>query len=583
VSTGAEDAELRKRRSWAALALVVLTLLGLGARWRGVDFLLPHLFEPDSTPMDNQVRVRLGRKIEFPTNQNYPSLVATLAAATAREHDPKYPATVAEHLEQASSFRVGIRKAIAGWSVWIVPVTFLLALRFLTARLALGAAAFLAFSLLHVWFAQQARPHALAAVFPALAVWAATLVWRRGDPLAWLAAGLTAGLAIGSLQFGVAVLPALAVAAWIAHRVHGRTSLVGVGLAASSWLACVVVFYPGTPLGEKQPLKPHVELDGTELKLSGLSIPLDFDGQGFLAIGRTLVTYEPLLGALALIGAVGAACALRRASVTRRRDAWIVLAYVVPFLIALGLFQRTYQRFVLPLLPFFAIAAAYGLWLVASRLAARCGKGAPAVQALVFALALGCQAFTVLRLGQVRAAVDTQTLAAEWLRAEVRDKRTEIAMSPMLDLPLFQTRTALDANAPWMDRRLYEWSNYQYALPEAAFPSERYELRTMETEDLFGRLKRNPDGWYDGLHARYAVIELWKLMRRPRLKVIRDTLQRRARLVASFAPDSDASELPIAFQDNEFDGVTNWFLRMWTAERCGPFVEIYDLQRTAKK
>jgi hypothetical protein len=88
-----------------------------------------------------------------------------------------------------------------------------------------------------------------------------------------------------------------------------------------------------------------------------------FNGRGAAAVARALWEYEPLLGTLALLGLLRAGLAAPPAPAVidpaRRRDLWVVLAFALPYLLSQLLYERTYQRFLLPLLPYACILAAY--------------------------------------------------------------------------------------------------------------------------------------------------------------------------------------------------------------------------------
>src|SRR6185295_19693523 len=93
-----------------------------------------------------------------------------------------------------------------------IPAAYLLARRFLGRGPALLATAWVAVSLLSVWFSQQSRPHGPAAALALVAVLAAMRLQRCGTLGAYLTAGVASGLAIGALQSGVAVVIPFAVA-----------------------------------------------------------------------------------------------------------------------------------------------------------------------------------------------------------------------------------------------------------------------------------------------------------------------------------------------------------------------------------
>jgi len=133
----------------------------------GLDHGLPHRIEPDSevaTQVGYLRGEREGQRIATDLG-TYPLL---LALATSALFDAPPPpgavegATQAEHRALASKDFRDARLTGALLSLLAVPATFLLARRLVAAPWALFAAALVAVSLLGLYFAQQARPHAAA-------------------------------------------------------------------------------------------------------------------------------------------------------------------------------------------------------------------------------------------------------------------------------------------------------------------------------------------------------------------------------------------------------------------------------------
>jgi len=97
----------------------------------------------------------------------------------------------------------------------------------------------------------------------------------------------------------------------------------------------------------------------------------------------------------------------------RRRDVLVCLGYVLPYVAVFGLYDLTFERFALPLVPFLAVAAACALSALWSRI--------PERRRSVYAAATGAAAVLALpalgtwRLGSFRSQPDTFELAARWL------------------------------------------------------------------------------------------------------------------------------------------------------------------------
>src|SRR5262249_39747635 len=147
-----------------------------------------------------------------------------------------------------------------------------------------------------------------------------------------------------------------------------------------------------------------------------------FNGGGFAVVLDTLISFEPVATALALVG-VGAlivqlARRKARGEPSDRGDLWVVLAYAVPYFVAVGLYAKSFDRFVIPLLPFVALLAAFGARAIAHGAARALAPSSRAklVAALAVVLLLPSTLFA-WKLGSIRAADDTWTRAAAWVKS----------------------------------------------------------------------------------------------------------------------------------------------------------------------
>ncbi len=574
------------RGTWLVLCAVIA--LAFGLRLQGLGFLLPHLGEPDGLVIDYQVRALESAEPErrlHPLFAYYPHLVArTATLVPAACVAPSAPQTLDEHLRAASATRLRARLAVALLSLLALPVTWWLARRFLPDPWPLAAAAFAGSSLLTLWFAQQARPHAAAAALAVLAVGAAVRLRERGGWAGYVMAGLGAGLAVGALQSGLAVLPALLVAALLRWRADRWRSLVGAGLAFVVAAVCVPVLYPFLFVRAEHGAK--LQDGGGTLALSHHRVFLDlFNGRGFATVWRSLAEYDPLLTGLALLGLVTAGVLLvtrARALGTRRAgDLVIVLAHALPYLVAIGLYQRTYQRFALPLVPYLSILAALGLW-GAYRLARRAGRPARTLAATLALACVGAQLAWAWRLGDLRSRGDTIEEAADWIAANAEPAADRIDVMPGIDLPLAQTPAALQSSWAFRGEESMPWFRYQAELLPGTIDAPRHDLRLMELVTFAERQAAHADAYAFArrLTGRFAVVISWPPRQRDALRAVREGLRGQFPLVARFAPDEPdvGEDLPLAHQDDEYPYTLPWAARILSARRVGPAIEIYQLR-----
>ncbi|MFM7282082.1 MAG: hypothetical protein ACKO32_09920, partial [Planctomycetia bacterium] len=135
-------------------------------------------------------------------------------------------------------------------------------------------------------------------------------------------------------------------------RREGRLGWQRVTVGVLLILAAVALFYPFY-LHEPQ---RFFALKSEELDLSGQPLKLmQFTGAGFLTILWSLLSYDPVLSLLAVLGLLTLRPSLPKAWSV---DTWIVASFVVPYVLVIGMYNETWERFVLALLPWIGILGA---------------------------------------------------------------------------------------------------------------------------------------------------------------------------------------------------------------------------------
>ena len=555
--------------------LAVLALLALGLRSRGLDFSLPHSTHSDARVLVDQIAAARAGRPDPAGHRLYPHLMVRTAALLPEPSErPAPPGADADlHRARAGGPWLRARRVSVGYSVALVPLAYALARTVLAPGPSLFAAGLTATSLLHQSFAQQERPHSALAATTALAVWLAVLARRRPSRARYLAAGLGAALAVGALHSGLAVLPAL-LAAHLLRGPEPRCGPARLLLPAALVAAALPLFYPFHLGGNPPDATPDdgsrlavEERDGEAvLGLSGHQVQLEaFDGSGFGEVFGALWSYDPLLLLLSILGLAGLAWRANRPT-ANRRDALVLAAYAVPYTIAIGLYARTPERFVMPLTPFAAILAA-APW-------GRLRSGPLAAGLALVALALP----TALswRLGTLRARPDTYGEVAAWVSAELPPEETvALVLDPHQDLPLIQTPAAAEHNRawPWPSR----WAEY------LAVQAELPPGRTLLVADLPGRrpgdLGRDPLGFLGELGVSHTVVELAPPGPRGRLQNrVRDALATSAELALRVSPERTDDGTG---RERFFIRSVSWrrpmFARLLASCRTGPTLEVYRL------
>jgi len=450
--SGAGDVPVTTRRADGA-AVLLLAVAALVVRLTGAGALLPHLAEPDRR-LTEQVEVLAGaRDPDRAPPAPYPTLIPRLAASATA--DPPRSDALDAHLAAASSPTLGARRVVAALSALAVPATYLLVRHVAGLGPALLAALLLLTSLLAQTFAQQARPHEAAAATSLFAVLAAMRARAAPGWRGTLVLVAAVAVAVGTLPVGLFVLPAVVVAFVLAGRHRGRLALAGLATAGAGAVLGVLAFHSAAPAGGASP--------GWDRALLGESFPdVRLDGTGLLAVVRWLVLYDPVLAALGGVGLVALAATER---VPRPPpDAWVALAFALPYLGVIGLMDAPTERLVLPLVPYVAAVAALGSARLFAALRAACGARAarPArVGALAAAAAvLAIPGWATARVVTLRSRPDTVERAAAWIASRAGPE-TVVLVHPRLALPLFSSGTSrayANTVAPMYERR---WRDYQ--------------------------------------------------------------------------------------------------------------------------
>lgn len=573
--------------------MLALTLAALLLRLAGLDFGLPHMLEQDAEIPNQVIALRDGANTPATRRDfgTYPLLTAYLAAATT-EPAPVYArsddATLEQHLAAAGDPLFDVRATVAVTSVLIVPATFFLARNFLGPWWSVLATALVAFSTLNQNLSQQCRPHSVAAVFVTLALVGALRVLRTGSTAAYAWLGVAFCLGFGTLHSAIAVgLPI--VCAHVARAGWRRAIDWQLGLSLGLGALALPIFYPFLWQAET------TQLEGDKLTTGTHEIHASwFDGSGAEAVLRGLWFYEPLLLVLA-VGAVGVwvAGALRRGSlVARTRDAsgLVLASYALPYLAALTVYGKTLDRFVIPLLPVLAVFAVWGV----TRALAGLGDGPRRLGALLVVASLALPVAASLQLARVRAAPDTLSEAADWVREHAGDTPVFLAPRPLwiysnssIDLPIGRTAEALKPpGGPGRGTSVYNrWSKYQRHLEDRQGPAPRFNVRWIwwfpkDVEDFVGPrdefFREHPAATFASTGPGLYVIEVFDTRPKTDIIELRRALRLCGSLEARISPDHDpdATELPLVYRDGQGDW-PHMTKRLLGARAWGPVIEVY--------
>jgi Dolichyl-phosphate-mannose-protein mannosyltransferase len=585
-----------RRFGWASVAgLLVVLVLALALRLPAIDRGLPCIPESDAVLVRQAIHFDTcwrGERSPAPAlNRQYPPLLGALSAALPGRVVPNLaPGGLEEQLAAASHPYLLVRWVILVLGLGALPLVYLLGRRPLGPHGALAAAFLVAVSTLHALFTTQARPHGALTTFVLLALLALVQRARRGGAWTALAAGCACALPIACLHNWFAVLvPLVAVEVLRARREH-RMLLPSSSLVLFPVLVSIWISYPDL-LGREPTLRLDAPQAGTSLNLSGHLLRVkDFDGSGFGLVAKYLAITEPALLALSvsglLLGVYRLRAGLLRALTAQGREEWFVAAaFGLAYALAIGSYARTFTRFMLPLIPLLALAAAYamraaltGRW---QRTSWRWGLAC---------LCLLCSA-PLVRTAWRWAQPTTVEALAGWARDTLPD-RTRIALPLGIDAPL-----ALDLarvrllpghlRSPWAEHLLRDASLADSIAGPVGFAS--------------GRL-RNLDAWIAKNPAlAEPLLELKDYTSADYIVALPLTGEHRPHRHAHKGTDSDGQQGGPRFarhgprppadavlirefdsgcldscMDTNGDSLDDWTLaRFWTSQRLGPQLAVY--------
>ncbi len=587
-SLTAQPREPLRAIHWVLLALLVCA--GAALRLWGIDHGQPHTRERDAHMAYHAQLLREGYQPPDPHNNDnqYPSLLPWMLSLAPGPQPAGPSATLDEHLEAASALFVQSRIEMALLSVLGIALTFVLARSFVSNAWALFAAGLMASSFLTQYFAQQARPHAAVSAIYLAAVLACMRLARRPTLASYALALVACAFAIGVLHSGLATLAPLVVACALAalYVVHEPARRLYVRLAAAPLLAGAAgviafpLFYRYLFRERTDTDFDRVVFDGSHLVWGDHRVGLvDFAGGGSLIVLRTLWFYDP---ALLVLLALAVALALARElpiyrSYERWSDFWVSFAFAGPYLLLIALFARTYERFLLPMAPYFAVFASWGLAHVARRSAvARKLASAVAVAVLLFSAA------STARLAWLRGRPDSLELAAHWLSAKLDPRADRIYCVPTMDLPLARSDESLFPSDKRPPGRHSRWGVYQAQLGPGVLPEPRWDVRYIAPRpDLgypFAQLESDPQGFLRALGPGYYVIDASRMPARPLFTDLPRLLtELGGERVARFEPNDDefGGGWSLPYEDEQIEGWPSVVRRVLGARCVGPVVEIY--------
>ena len=313
--------------------------------------------------------------------------------------------------------------ALGTLSIWLL---YLTGARLFDRRVGLLAAGLMTVAFLPVFYAHLALNDVPTLAPLCLALYGVTGVLRLGRKRDYVIAGAGIGLAAATKYTGGIVLLPLIGAAAIQFLAPGGRAIAIRGLVLAG-AAALIGFIVANPYAL---LDTGAFIDG----ITHQSSAAGGDTQGKLGLTHEngfIYYLWSLTWGLGWIPLIAAFVALPLLWLDERRLLWVLVPAPVIFLFFMGTQERFFGRWLIPILPFVCLLAAFA----AIELAGRLGRRWPALRPTFVALgavALCAQgAVSSLHIGQVLSRADTRNLARDWMVEHV-PPRAKIVVEPVV-------------------------------------------------------------------------------------------------------------------------------------------------------
>jgi hypothetical protein len=411
----------------------------------------------------------------------------------------------------------------------------------------LAAATLLAVAFLPVYWAKVAVNDVPAMLPVVLALFGAVGIARDGRRLDYLLAGMGVGLAVGTKYtagiVAVAVLTSAAIDVY--RRRAAAVGAVALGIVVS--LAAFVVVNPYSVLNAR-------EYFG---ELGIFSLAPRGEGKAGQTADNGLLHYSWVLlwgfGWLPLLTAAAGGVLL---AWERRLAALLLIPAPLLYVVFMGVRTAFFGRYMLPIFPFLALLAGYGLFRLAVLLGRRRPALTPAILALALAAGSAQSLVHVLHADAVLTRTSTREQTVDWMVENV-PAADRVAVEPIYLAPttLRGVRGDQAQALPWP---LFQW-------PSTAGQSHIESL----TPQVLDVLEREGFCWVVTQRSR-AFAEPETV---PRAIAFYHALGDRADLVFTAIPFKPGRD-PVPF---DYDWSSNYYPLAF--ERPGPTIEVYRLRR----
>lgn len=583
--TRARDAYGKDPRRWAWPILALILLVALGLRLWGIEQGLPYIYNIDEAGhfVPKAIEMFSG-SLDPHYFVNPPGLTYVLYLVFAVWIGGAH-AVQSEYARDPANVYLIARVTVALFSVASVWLLYALGARLFERRIALLAAALETVAFLPVFYGHYALNDAFTLAPLTLSLLGSAGVLTKGRKRDYAIAGIGLGLGCaGKYTAGIAIVPlfaAIAARYLQSPRDGARRLLGGIGISGGCAIAAFLIANPYALLDFARFHSDLVHQSSLAEEAQGkLGAPRE---SGFVYY---LWSFTWGLGWVPALAALGGAIAVWRRNA---RVGWLLVPAPVLFLLFMGLQDRYFGRWLLPIFPVACLLAAYFGVTAVGALNARLPAGWRAHRPV---LAAGCIAAPIVALLLAQGTVfsvhsdlvlsraDTRNLTREWMVANV-PRGSRIVLEPVVPNAWVAQRGALAQTGPSADR----WTKYRslrsvIAADGRLAPGAAHEV---SLEDYETTLSPALVGWYERLGYCWVVTgstESGRAIADPRAAPLAvayyAALRREAQLAYHASPYSHvvyAGPEPVKFS---FDWTFDYYPLAY--RRPGPEMSVYRLR-----
>jgi hypothetical protein len=546
------------------LLLLLVTALSFALRFGAVGRLLPVHPEPDSS-LSWVYRSMMGEAIYHPEQHLgvYPDLLPRLLTlVTGPMRTPAPDASLEEHLAAASAPYLRMRILIAAIASLAAPVVFLLARRFWSDVWACACAMFVATGLLHLAHSSVGKAHGAETTFAWLTILLALRQLEKPSVARVIATAVAAVLAIGTIQIGFFVLPAMFAAALFA-RSASSPARIAAWVAPFAAAAGGLEFIPGGV---------HFGPWGVRM---GFGHRIHFtllDGRGLPTWLRLFWEHDPVLAVLSGLGLFLLLRELPRAwrdPVARSREL-VIAAFVLSYGTVISLDAHVVDRYIMPLYPGFALLSTLAARAIFEALRGRVPRTA------VCALLLALPTWIAVRYTWIGRRATTLQQLGSWIEAQPGATGKKFLLAPSVSPPIFPQPDSLARQLTTSTGRSQPWFEYLGKLPRLPSRAPTYALDGIDQKLYVRKAPLGPEDYeryFTEQAPDFVVLEVTKRMAAfPGEKFVRELVRRRGERVGVFSGEGGRhpGQIPIDYQ-----GVRDLAVRVLSADAFGPHLEVY--------